>query len=53
METLIEIHSLSRAYPASSQLIFDNFSFELIEGEFVFLVGKSGTGKTTLVKFLL
>ncbi len=53
METLIEIHSLDRSYAGVDQLIFNNFNFKLTEGEFVFLVGKSGTGKTTLVKFLL
>jgi cell division transport system ATP-binding protein len=50
---IIEIHNLTWSYPWSSQLIFDNFSFELDQGDFCFLVGKSGSGKTTLVKFLL
>lgn len=50
---LIDIQHLTRSYPRSQKLIFDNFSMQLHTGEFCFLVGKSGSGKTTLVKFLM
>jgi len=50
---IIEINWLSRWYPDCDQLIFNNFHFRLEQGDFYFLIGKSGTGKTTLVKFLL
>ncbi len=50
---LIEINWLTRWYPDTDQLIFNNFHFTLEKGDFCFLIGKSGTGKTTLVKFLL
>lgn len=50
---LIDIQHLTRKYPCEEQLIFDNFSMKLHAGEFCFLTGKSGAGKTTLVKFLL
>jgi len=53
MSSLIEIQKLTRWYPWSDEHIFDQFDFSLNKGEFVFLVGSSGTGKTTLVKFLL
>ena len=33
--------------------MFENFHFHLQQGEFRVLMGKSGTGKTTLVKFLI
>jgi cell division transport system ATP-binding protein len=50
---LIDIQHLTWQYPREDQLIFDNFSLKLHQGEFCFLTGKSGAGKTTLVKFLL
>lgn len=50
---LIEVSALTWWYPGAHQLIFDDFHFTLQQGDFCFLVGKSGTGKTTLVKFLL
>jgi cell division transport system ATP-binding protein len=50
---LIDIQHLTWQYPREDQLIFNNFSLKLHAGEFCFLTGKSGAGKTTLVKFLL
>lgn len=52
-ESIIEVHNLTRGYPRSERLIFDNFNFDLKQWDFCFLVGSSGSGKTTLVKFLL
>jgi len=50
---LIEIENLTRWYPDSPSMIFKKFNFKLWPGEFVFIVGKSGVGKTTLVKFII
>jgi cell division transport system ATP-binding protein len=50
---LIDMQHLTWTYPDATSPIFDNFSMKLEQGEFCFLVGKSGAGKTTLVKFLL
>ena len=50
---LIDMQHLTWTYPDATTPIFDNFSMKLEQGEFCFLVGKSGAGKTTLVKFLL
>lgn len=36
----------------SSNLILENVSFEVNKGEFVYLVGKTGTGKSSLLKTL-
>ncbi len=33
-------------------LVLDNISFDVVENEFVSLVGKSGVGKTTILKML-
>lgn len=50
---LIDIQHLTWSYPDATKRIFDNFSMKVEKGDFCFLVGKSGAGKTTLVKFLL
>ncbi len=40
------------SYPDGTVAI-DNVSFELSEGEFVFIIGPNGSGKTTILKLLL
>ena len=34
-------------------LILDNISFEINEGDFVGIVGPNGSGKSTLIKLIL
>ncbi len=53
MVPLIEIENLKWWYPSSYKFLFNNFSFKLFERDFLVLVGKSGSWKTTLVKFLI
>lgn len=49
---LIEFRNISKIYPGNITAVKDvNLSIE--EGEFVSLVGQSGTGKTTLVRLLI
>lgn len=50
---LIEIKNLSRWYLDNPVPLFDKLSFSLEQNEFFVLTGKSGTGKTTLVKFMI
>ena len=50
---LIEIENLKWWYTSSYKFLFDNFSFNLYENDFVVLLGKSGSWKTTLVRFLI
>lgn len=55
METsipLIEIKNLSRWYRDNPVPLFEKLNLSLQEKEFFVLTGKSGTGKTTLVKFI-
>jgi cell division transport system ATP-binding protein len=49
---LIEIKNLSRWYRDNPVPLFDKLSFSLQPNDFFVLTGKSGTGKTTLVKFI-
>jgi ATP-binding cassette subfamily B protein len=47
-----EFINVSFVYPQSTRRVLDNFSFELLLGERVALVGENGAGKTTIVKLI-
>jgi len=49
----VEFDNVSFAYPGSDGLILKNVSFVLAPGETVAIVGRSGAGKTTLMKLLV
>ncbi|MCS7052463.1 MAG: ATP-binding cassette domain-containing protein [Ignavibacterium sp.] len=47
---MLEIRDLTFHY--KNQPLFDNVSLRLEKGEFAFLIGKSGTGKSTLLQMI-
>lgn len=47
-----KIENLSFTYPLSQNKTLDNISFTVKQGEFVVICGKSGCGKTTLLRLL-
>ena len=49
----IEFRDVCFQYPGTSALILDHVSFTIKNKETVVLVGKNGTGKSTLIKLLL
>lgn len=49
---MIKFEKVTKIYPPDS-IILQDVSFEIKEGEFVSVVGKSGAGKTTLVRLIL
>lgn len=49
---MIKFENVTKVYP-DGNVVLDDVSFEIKEGEFVSIVGKSGAGKTTLIKLIL
>jgi len=47
---MIEFQNVSYSYP--NKQVFDNIELTINNGEFVFLVGESGIGKSTLLKLI-
>lgn len=48
---MIQFHEISKHYPDGT-VALDKVSFSIAPGEFLFVVGPSGAGKTTLVRLL-
>ncbi|MBR3996580.1 MAG: ATP-binding cassette domain-containing protein [Clostridia bacterium] len=47
-----KVENLSFTYPARCDKALDNINFTVNQGEFILLCGKSGCGKTTLLRLL-
>ena len=54
MNSILKVKELSKTYYTLKKEVkaVDNFSFELLEGEFIALVGPSGCGKSTILSIL-
>jgi len=50
---MIEFVNVSKHFEDAGNVALENASFKIENGEFVFLVGSSGAGKTTITKLLM
>src|SRR3989339_1567572 len=52
MPKIISFENVSKIYPNRS-IALDSVSFDIEKGEFILLAGKSGAGKSTILKLLI
>jgi len=48
----LRVEGLAKVYAGSTEPVFERVNFDLVQGEFVCIVGHSGCGKTTILNVL-
>ncbi len=52
MSTLLQVHDITKVYPNQPKPGLNHVSFDVMQGEFLGIMGASGSGKTTLLNVL-
>jgi cell division transport system ATP-binding protein len=50
---VIQLENVSKIYPAGTRPALDSISLDVEKGEFIFLIGQSGSGKSTVLRLIL
>jgi len=50
---VIRLSEVTKVYPAGARPALDGISLEIEKGEFVFLIGQSGSGKSTVLRMIM
>ncbi|MGN1092859.1 MAG: ATP-binding cassette domain-containing protein, partial [Monoglobaceae bacterium] len=49
---MIKFNNVTKIYDKDNKKALNNVSFDILKGDFVFLIGSTGAGKTTVTRLI-